>query len=292
VKRWGRGAETVDAGTRAVMLRDRGNRCQWCAVRGPPRGDAALHVHHIEREPRDVPEDDPVNLAVACRACHNWFHHRPDAGDAPVQLTKADMRVLLPHDILLLDVLDEVGPAPFRDVFVRVKVLLSETAVRERLWVLMGLDRLVDGRDEQLVDQDATTGAWGFPGDVDESARGYVPDDRALAFQRAEDERVRRALDRGCDRELVASVFGVTRRNTFHKQYRAAAYAFPLDDFDRGGRPAGRNGESNDREGGVSVWNDEEVPDGDRGRVETWGGEPDEDRDVSELLNGDGAMSG
>jgi hypothetical protein len=47
-------------------------------------------------------------------------------------------------------------------LFVRVKVLLSETAVRERLWVLMGLDRLVAGRDEPLVDQDAVTGAWGF----------------------------------------------------------------------------------------------------------------------------------
>ena len=198
------------------------------------------------------------------------------------------MRVLLPHDVLLLQVLDEVGPAPFRDVFIRVKVLLSETAVRERLWVLMGLDQLVAGRDEQIVDQDATTGAWGFPGDVDESARGDVPGDRALALQRAEDELVRRALDRGCDRELVASVFGVTQRNTFHKQYRAAAYAFPLDEFDRGGRPAGSDGTSKEAGEDVTVWNDGEVPDGDLGRVETWGGEPDEEYgNVSELLNGD-----
>lgn len=291
MRRWGRGADTVDAGTRAVMLRERGNRCQWCAARGPPRGTAVLHVHHVEREPGDVPEDDPVNLAVTCRACHNWFHHRPTAADAPVALTDADMRVLLPHDVLLLEVLDEVGPAPFRDVYVRVKVLLSETAVRERLWVLMGVDRLVPGRDEQIVDQDARTGAWGFPGDIDESARGYVPGDRALALQRAEDELVRRALDRGCDRELVASVFGVTRRNTFHKQYRAAAYAFPLDEFDRGGRPAGSDDEPSDRADGVAAWNDGAVPDGDLGRVETWGGEPDEMYgDVSELLNGDGSV--
>jgi hypothetical protein len=260
-------------------------------VRGPPRGDAALHVHHIEREPSDVPEDDPVNLAVTCRACHNWFHHRPTRLDAPVEVTEADMRVLLPHDVLLLNVLDEVGPAPFCDVFVRVKVLLSETAVRERLWVLMGLDRLVDGRDAQLVDQDAKTGAWVFPEDVDESARGYVPSDRALGLQRAEDELVRRALDRGCDRELVSDVFGITRRNTFHKQYRAAAYAFPLDEFDRGERPAGRDSESNEGEEDVPVWNHGKVPDGDVGRVETWGGEPDEmDGDVSELLDGEGSV--
>lgn len=291
MRRWGRGVDTVGAELRAVMLRSRKNRCGWCAVRGPPRGSAALHVHHIEREPSDVAEDDPVNLAVTCRACHNWFYHRPVAADAPVSLTPADMRVLLPHNVLLLRVLDEVGPAPFRDVFVRVKMLLSETAVRERLWVLMGLDRLVAGSDEQLVDQDAKTGVWGFPEDVDESARGYVPGDRALALQRAEDELVRRALDCGCDRELVASVFGVTRWNTFHKQCRAAAYAFPIDEFNRGGRPAGRDGESREDGSDGPAWNDGVVPDGDLGRVETWGGEPDEVyANVSELLNGNRSM--
>ena len=286
MRRWGYGSDTVDAATRAVMLAKRGNRCQWCGARGPPCGIAILHVHHIERDPDDVEEDDAVNLAVTCRGCHNWFHHRPTFRDAPVPLTREDMRVLLPHDVLLLNVLDEIGPAPFRDVFVRMKVLLSETAVRERLWVLMGLDRLVAGRDEQLVDQDAKSGAWGFPGDVDVSARGYVPDDRALAFQRAEDELVRRALDRGCDRELVGSVFVVTRRNTFHKQYRAAAYAFPLDEFNRGGRPVEQDDSSDPTANG-----DDDVPDGDLGRVETWGGEPDEtDSDLDELLNGDESM--
>jgi hypothetical protein len=149
---------------------------------------------------------------------------------------------------------------------------------------------MVSGREEQLIDQDAKTGAWGFPSDITVSARGYVPDDRALAFQRAEDEMVRRALDRGCDRELVGSVFGVTRRNTFHKQYRARAYAFPLDEFNRGGRPVDPVDESSEtteratREEG-------DRPDGDLGRVETWGGEPDEmSTDLSELLNGDGSM--
>ncbi|WP_276414149.1 HNH endonuclease [Haloarcula halobia] len=265
------------------MLARRGNRCQWCGARGPPRGWAILHVHHIERNPDDVEEDDPKNLAVTCRGCHNWFHHRPMITDAPVPLTHADMQVLLPNDVLLLNVLDEIGPAPFRDVFVRMKVLLSEPAVRERLWVLMGLDRMVAGRDEQLVDQDAKSGAWGFPGDVETSARGYVPDDRALAFQRAEDELVRRALDRGCSREHVASVFDVSRRNTFHKQYRAAAYAFPLDEFSRGGRPVER-----DEEMSATVREEEDIPDGDLEPVETWGGEPDEtNSDVSDLLNGD-----
>lgn len=286
MSRWSHGADTVDAATRAAMLADRGNRCQWCGARGPPRGTSILHVHHIERDPSDLKEDDPKNLAVTCRACHNWFHHRPTIRDAPVSLTHADRQVLLPHDVLLMSVLDEIGPAPFRDVYIRVKVLLSETTVRERLWVLMGLDRMVAGRDEQLIDQDAKSRAWGFPEDVDVSARGYVPDDRALAFQRAEDERVRRALNRGCDREHVGSVFGVTRRNTFHKQYRAAAYAFPLDKFNRGGRPV-EQADSSD----ATASGGKDVPDEDLEQIETWGGEPNETyNDLNKLLNGDESM--
>ena len=145
--------------------------------------------------------------------------------------------------------------------------------------------------DEQLVDQDAKTGPCGYPDEIEESVRGYVPGDRAVALQRAEDEFVRRVLDCGCDRELVSDVVGVTRRNTFHKQYRAAVYAFPLDEFDRGGRPS--NGDAEANESGVSgpAWNDGAVLDGDLGRVETWGGESDAVySDVSELVNGDGSM--
>lgn len=61
--------------------------------------------------------------------------------------------------------------------------------------------------------------------------------------------------------------------------------------FDRGGQPAGSDAESNEAGAVVAPWNDGEVPDGDLGRVETWGGEPDEVYgDVSELVNGDGSM--
>ncbi|WP_186313343.1 hypothetical protein [Halorubrum salsamenti] len=52
-----------------------------------------------------------------------------------------------------------------------------------------------------------------------------------------------------------------------------------------------RDAESNEAGAVVAAWNDGEVPDGDLGRVETWGGESDEVySDVSELVNGDGSM--
>ena len=61
--------------------------------------------------------------------------------------------------------------------------------------------------------------------------------------------------------------------------------------FDRGGRPAGSDAESNEAGAVVPAWNDGELPDGDLGCVETWGGESDAVYgDVSELVNGDGSM--
>ena len=52
-----------------------------------------------------------------------------------------------------------------------------------------------------------------------------------------EDEQVRQALERDCDRSAVTAVFGISRRTTFNKVKRAYAYDFPLDAFERGGRP-------------------------------------------------------
>ena len=101
----------------------------------------------------------------------------------------------------------------------------------------MGLDNLVEGRDRQIVDQDVETGEWGLTAQIETSARGHIPDKTQQLLQRAEDERVRQALDRGCDRHVVSDVFDVTRRTTFNKHKRAAAYDFPLDAITRGGRP-------------------------------------------------------
>lgn len=53
-----------------------------------------------------------------------------------------------------------------------------------------------------------------------------------------EDEQVRQALDRGCDRRSVGDVLGISRRTTFNRENRPRAYGFPLDAYyNRGGRP-------------------------------------------------------
>ena len=97
-----------------------------------------------------------------------------------------------------------------------------------------------------------------------------------------EDEKVRQALDRGCDRSDVINVFDVSRRTTFNKQKRACAYDFPLAAFNRGGRPT-TDSERSERsptttdtgkDDGDEQQRLDAVPEQDPdslGRTETWG---------------------
>ncbi|WP_311174164.1 HNH endonuclease [Halobellus ordinarius] len=232
-------ASALPQETREEMLVDAGYRCQVCGRRGPEAGGlATLQVHHIDRERTDVDEHDPANLTVLCRACHIWHHQQATREDAPVELSEADVSALLPQDIDILRVLAEDGPARTGDVAAAVTGELTVSSVRERLWVLMGLDDRVDERDTQLVDKDVETNEWGLVGQIETSARGHIPEDPQELLQRMEDEQVRQALDRGCDRRTVAEVLGITRRTTFNKEKRARAYGFPADAYsNRGGRP-------------------------------------------------------
>ncbi|WP_302081081.1 HNH endonuclease [Salinibaculum rarum] len=231
--------ETVDPETRREVLSEYEHRCQSCGRRDPEQGGlATLHVHHIERDPDGMDEHDLENLTLLCRSCHSWLHQQSTPEDSPVEITEEDQSVLLPQDIEILRYLAEQGPTRTGDIVSGVSTDLSVSAVRERLWVLMGLDNLVETRDKQIVDKDVETGEWGLTEHIENSARGHIPDDPQLLLQRMEDEQVRQALERGCDRSNVIEVLGVSRRTTFHKHKRACAYAFPLDAFSRGGRPA------------------------------------------------------
>jgi hypothetical protein len=165
------------------------------------------------------------------------LHQQSTPDDSPVEITEADQSVLLPQDIEILRFLADNGPTSTGDIVSGLPTDLSVSAIRERLWVLMGLDNLVETRDQQILDKDVETGKWGLSEQIENSARGYIPDDPQLLLQRMEDELVRQALDRGCDRDDVGEVLGVSLRTTFHKHKRACAYDFPLDAFSRGGRP-------------------------------------------------------
>ena len=289
--------ETVDPETRDTVLTQYGSRCQVCGRVGPSEGGlATLHVHHIERDPDGMDVHDLENLTLLCRLCHTWHHHRSTPEDAPVELTEEDQAVLLSQDIEILQYFAEHGPARTGDIVSGVTTDLAVSSVRERLWVLMGLDNLVETRDRQIVDKDIETGEWGLVEQIENSARGHIPDDPQLLLQRVEDEQVRQALDRECDRSSVTEAFGIARRTTFNKVKRACAYDFPLDAFNRGGRRVDRdtsdpgsptpdtvedNGDEQ-KELDVVVEQDTDT----LGRTETWGKTVSE----TEALDLDGGM--
>jgi hypothetical protein len=284
--------ESVPPAVRDAVLDDYVHRCQICGRCGPEKGGLAeLHVHHIERNPAEMDEHAEENLTVLCRACHEWIHQQVDPTDAPVRITEHDRTVLLSQDIEILRVLADYGPARTGDIAAELTVDLTVSAVRERLWVLMGLDNRIEEREQQIVDKDVETGEWGLVDQIENSARGHIPDDDQLLLQRMEDEQVRRALGRGCDREAVMEVLGVSERSTFYKTKRAFAFDFPLDAFSRGGRPSGDQTQPSDSEPssestaaqqrldtGTDAEND------DQGRTETWGGDT-----IAESNNADAA---
>jgi len=244
--------ETVDPAKRKKVLKRDKHRCRTCGSKGTGSGgQATLHCHHIERDPDGMDVHDLQNLTTLCRSCHSWLHQQATDEEAPVELTEADAQVLLPHDREILQVLSEIGPAMTSDVCAALSADISVIAVRERLWTLMGLDNTVEDREQQIVDQDASTGEWGLLGQLANSARGRIPEEKQALVKRVMDERVRQALDRGCDREFIAEVFGIHSRTTWIMEKRARAYGFPLDAVsDSGGRPpTEKTGEPSSDEG-------------------------------------------
>ncbi|WP_435180517.1 HNH endonuclease [Halorussus sp. AFM4] len=286
--------ETVDPDTRQDVLAEYKHRCQSCGRRGPEKGGlATLHVHHIERDPDGMDEHDMENLTLLCRPCHSWLHQQATPGDSPVTITEADRSVLLPQDVEVLQYLATHGPTRTGDIASGMTADLSVSAVRERLWVLMGLDNRVESRDRQIVDKDVETGEWGLVDQIENSARGHIPDDQQLLLQRMEDEQVRRALDRGCDRRAVMDVLGISRRSTFNKVKRAYAYDFPLDAFSRGGRPTDDSRPKRDTQATKNESDKQQrlddvadQEDGSLGRIETWG-TPESNTDEPGVHDGD-----
>ena len=62
------------------------------------------------------------------------------------------------------------------------------------------------------MDKDVDTGEWGLTEQIENSARGHIPDDPQMLLQRMEAEHVRQALDRGCDQQKIMDVLSVSRR--------------------------------------------------------------------------------
>jgi hypothetical protein len=127
----------------------------------------------------------------------------------PVDLSAADERTLLGHNKQILAVLAEHGPSTTGEIVSHLDMEKTAMAVRERCWLLMGLDEIVADRETQLVDQDSETGEWRLADHIATSERGHIPDDTRELLKRAEDQRVRQMRARGYDREDVADIIEI-----------------------------------------------------------------------------------
>lgn len=225
-----RGDEPVPPQLREAVLDRDGHRCQMNGERGPRAGGCALlEVHHIVPDPEVGERHALDNLITLCQSCHSWLHKIPSREDVPVTISDDDAAEMLPHDYEILQILHDEGSLSTSEVAKRISPDHTNVAVRERLWLLMGLDNVVNTREDQLIDRDAKTNEWGLPNDIVHSARGRIPDNVQTLIQRIEDEQVRRALDNDCSRELTAKVLDIHPRTTWAKQRRAQAYDIPLE---------------------------------------------------------------
>lgn len=241
--------ETVDKKTRKQVLERDDHRCQFCRKKGLKYGGSVhLEVHHMDREPDDIDVHDLRNLTTLCRGCHSWHHQKTESDELPVELADEDEAALKPRDKAILKVLVKQGPMRLGDIRAELPASFSGDSIRERMWILMGLDNKVENREEQIVDQDIDTGEYGLAEQIGESARGRIPDDPQRLVLRYEDEMVRRAVERGETYESVANVFGFSERTAHYKKNRAFAYDFPLDAFQSGRRGWNGGGVASDEE--------------------------------------------
>ncbi|MEA1930193.1 MAG: HNH endonuclease [Euryarchaeota archaeon] len=210
--------------------------CQLCSAKGAKVGGTIpLQVHHKAYHPDDCEIHDLENLITLCLHCHNWFHNRPSPDTPAVDISDAAADKLIPVDFEIIQILSQDGPLLPSEITDRITPDQSLLAVKERLWRIMGIDNAVEDQP-QLLDQDAETGKWGLPYQIDTSER-RIPDQVQEIVQRTVDALVESALARGCDRATVTEVFDIHQRTTYKVQYRGQAYDFPVSMYAGKGRP-------------------------------------------------------
>ena len=211
-------------------------RCQFCNEKGLRAGGSVpLEVHHKSYDPEDCDLHDLENLITLCRHCHSHLHNKPTVNDVKARITEEAAVKLLPADFEFIEILEENGPLTTQEIEDQISQERGLQSLEARLWRTMGIDTVVDNQP-QLIDQDADSGKWGLPSQINTSKR-RIPDDEHPIVKRTVDSLVNAALARGCDRETVADVFDLHFRTTYRIQYRAQAYNFPIETFTGQGRP-------------------------------------------------------
>lgn len=212
------------------------NTCQLCGQTGRRAGGTVpLEVHHKQDDPADCDLHDLPNLITLCVHCHYWQHSRPTPELPPVKITDEAAAVLIPVDFEIIDLLYREGPLPTEAIQDGIKSEKCRLALKDCLWRIMGVDNVVDDQ-HQLIDQDAETGRWGLPYQIESSER-QLPSTIHEVVQRTIDSLVVEAHNRGYDREVISDVIDINPRTVNRIKHRGQAYDFPLELYTGRGRP-------------------------------------------------------
>ena len=223
--------------TQREKAKERDNyTCQFCDQKGPQAGGITpLQVHHKSYNPDSCNLHDLENLITLCVHCHHWQHSKPTPDTPSVEITEEAAADLIPVDFQIIELLHKDGPLTTAAITEQITPDKSQIAVEERLWRIMGIDTVVSDQS-QLIDQDASSTKWGLPYQIETSER-RIPDAVQEIVQRTIDALVASALERGCDRTTVTTIFNLHYRTTYRIQYRGQAHDFPLSMYTGQGRP-------------------------------------------------------
>ena len=230
------GYDQIPPQQRKKALQRDNHSCQLCPRKGPQAGgNTPLHVHHKTYEPDDCDLHDLDNLITLCIHCHGWHHSRPTPDLPSVDITEEARVKLIPVDFEIIDLICREGLLTIDEISEGITPNKCRLAIKDCLWRIMGIDTVVE-EQEQLIDQDADTGRWGLPSQIEFSKR-HGPTTIYETVQRTIDRIVAEALDRGCDRETISDVIDIDPRTVNRIGHRGQAYAFTLDRYTGPGRP-------------------------------------------------------
>ncbi|WP_197424711.1 HNH endonuclease [Natronomonas sp. CBA1123] len=200
---------------REFLRQDRGNECELCGTNNAD-GDVDLEIHH--RVPKsEGGTDQPSNLMLVCRQCHQRHHgntpsDRAVEAESPADEDSSDEAAsetrtpLEPRsspnetDSEILSIIEDEGPVPTG--VIAEQVGCSKQHVRRQCWKLSGEQLIAPTKNEQwellesASNQEITIG---------------LPEKPKQAKRAGRDEVIRRMSAHGMAHTKIAEITGLSR---------------------------------------------------------------------------------
>ena len=171
-----------------------------------------LHLHHR----RSDGSNEPSNLVTLCEDCHHHHHSsRIDPEEVQVDLDEYEISTT-PADVKVISAIETIAPASTGEI--ADEACITGEHARRRLYALAAAH--VVARD--------LNGQWDLADQVDEPARGRLPDNPEQAARFGRDDVLRRMRDAGMTYADIADIIGLDERTIPVAINRARAFDPPV----------------------------------------------------------------